>query len=77
VSERVPKTFEEKLDRIDAIVKELEAGVELDRAIELFKEGKTLARDCEVLLKNAQEQIDQAMAEPGRPAGDGENQIPF
>jgi exodeoxyribonuclease VII small subunit len=76
MSERVPKTFEEKLDRIDAIVKELEGGVDLDRAIVLFKEGKTLARDCELLLKNAQEQIDQAMAEP--PAGgDLENQIPF
>jgi exodeoxyribonuclease VII small subunit len=77
MSERTPKTFEEKLDRIDAIVKELEAGVDLDRAILLFKEGKTLARDCEALLKNAQEQIDQAMAEPTRPDGDVENQIPF
>ena len=58
----VPKTFEEKLERIDAIVKELETGrVELDRAIELFKEGKVLSRECEVLLRNAQEQVDRAM----------------
>ena len=57
-----PKTFEEKLERIDAIVKELETGrVELDRAIELFKEGKVLARECEALLRNAQEQVDRAM----------------
>jgi exodeoxyribonuclease VII small subunit len=77
MSERVPKTFEEKLDRIDTIVKELEGGVDLDRAIALFKEGKTLARDCELLLKNAQEQIDQAMAEPPPAGGDLENQIPF
>ena len=77
MSERIPKTFEEKLDRIDAIVRELEAGVDLDRAIALFKEGKTLTRDCEALLKNAQEQIDQAMAEPARAGGDVENQIPF
>jgi exodeoxyribonuclease VII small subunit len=56
-----PKTFEEKLDRIDAIVKELEGGrTDLDRAIALFKEGKTLTRECEVLLKSAQEQIDRA-----------------
>jgi exodeoxyribonuclease VII small subunit len=60
----VPKTFEEKLERIDAIVKELETGrVELDRAIELFKEGKTLARECEAILRNAQEQVDKAMNE--------------
>jgi exodeoxyribonuclease VII small subunit len=77
MSDRVPKTFEEKLDRIDAIVKELEAGVDLDRAIALFKEGKTLTRDCEILLKNAQEQIDQAMAEPARSDADAGNQIPF
>ena len=78
MAERVPKTFEEKLDRIDAIVKELEAGAELDRAIALFKEGRTLARECEVLLKNAQDQVDQAMAEqPGTSSGDMDNQIPF
>jgi exodeoxyribonuclease VII small subunit len=60
----VPGTFEEKLERIDAIVKELETGrVELDRAIELFKEGKTLARECEAILRNAQEQVDKAMNE--------------
>lgn len=62
MSDALPKSFEEKLDRIDAIVKELEGGrVELDRAIELFKEGKLLAHDCELLLKTAQDQIEKAM----------------
>ena len=76
--EGVPKTFEEKLDRIDAIVKELEGGADLDRAIALFKEGRTLARECEVLLKNAQEQIDQAMSDSPSPAAkDAGDQIPF
>ncbi len=60
--------FEAKLDRIDAIVKELEgAETKLDRAIVLFKEGKTLARECEALLKSAQTQIDEAMSEPRQP----------
>ncbi len=60
--------FEAKLDRIDAIVKELEhPDTKLDRAILLFKEGKVLARECEALLKNAQAQIDEAMAEPQPP----------
>ncbi len=64
MSNGVPKSFEEKLERIDTIVKELESGrVELDRAIELFKEGKTLARDCEVMLRSAQEQVDRAMSD--------------
>jgi exodeoxyribonuclease VII small subunit len=85
MSDRLPKTFEQKLARIDAIVKELEGGtVELQRATELFKEGKTLARECEALLKSAQTQIDEAMAEPQtrRPAeaaklGELDDQIPF
>lgn len=78
MSERVPKSFEEKLDRIDAIVKELESGqTDLDRAIALFKEGKTLARECEVLLKSAQEQVDAAMAEPASSSGDSTEGIPF
>jgi exodeoxyribonuclease VII small subunit len=85
MSDRLPKTFEEKLGRIDAIVKELEGGtVELQRATELFKEGKTLTRECEKLLKSAQTQFDEAMAEPPtrKRAEDAEldeldDQIPF
>ncbi|HTU70037.1 MAG TPA: exodeoxyribonuclease VII small subunit [Candidatus Baltobacteraceae bacterium] len=57
-----PGSFEEKLERIDTIVRELESGtVTLDRAIELFKEGKALAAQCEALLKSSQAQIDAAM----------------
>jgi exodeoxyribonuclease VII small subunit len=66
--------FEAKLDRIDAIVKELESGdTKLDRAIVLFKEGKQLARECEELLKSAQLQIHEAMSQPAQ----GDDQIPF
>jgi len=78
-----PKTFEEKLDRIDAIVKELESGrTDLERAIELFKEGKTLSRECEAMLKSAQAQIDTAMsggdaaAQNGAPE-DLSDELPF
>lgn len=84
MSDRLPKTFEQKLARIDAIVKELEGGtVELQRATELFKEGKVLTRECETLLKSAQTQIDDAMAEPParnkaqRVEEELDNQIPF
>jgi exodeoxyribonuclease VII small subunit len=66
----LPQTFEAKLTRIEAIVKELEGGgVDLERITELFKEGKTLARECEALLKGAQDQIDRAArGEPPAPA---------
>ncbi|HET9029464.1 MAG TPA: exodeoxyribonuclease VII small subunit [Candidatus Aquilonibacter sp.] len=64
MSNGVEKSFEAKLERIDEIVKKLESGrVELDEAIALFKEGKTLARECEAMLKSAQEQVDRAMNE--------------
>ncbi|HEV3195198.1 MAG TPA: exodeoxyribonuclease VII small subunit [Candidatus Cybelea sp.] len=77
--------FEAKLDRIDAIVKELEnPDTKLERAIALFKEGKVLARECEALLKNAQTQIDEAMSERqrGKSTDDAkreevDDQIPF
>ncbi|MGA8100276.1 MAG: exodeoxyribonuclease VII small subunit [Candidatus Cybelea sp.] len=85
MSARLPQTFEQKLARIDEIVKELEGGtVELQRATELFKEGKVLARECEALLKSAQTQIDEAMTGPEPAAGNKrskndelDNQIPF
>lgn len=54
-------SFEEKLERIDAIVRELEGNVKLDRAIELFKEGKALVAQCEERLRTSQQQIDAAM----------------
>jgi exodeoxyribonuclease VII small subunit len=62
-----PAGFEAKLARIEEIVRELETGnVKLDRAIELFKEGKTLTAECEALLRTSQQQIDAANDAPPR-----------
>jgi len=53
--------FETALARLEAIVKQLETeDVSLDHSVELFKEGKDLARRCEALLKAAQSAIDAA-----------------
>lgn len=69
MSEAAPQSFEQKLERIDAIVKQLESNaVPLDKAVELFQEGKRLAAECEALLKNAQTTLDKAMGE-GQSAG--------
>jgi len=55
-------TFDAKLARLEAIVKQLESGdPSLDDAVKLFQEGKTLAAECEALLKASQEQIDAVM----------------
>ena len=51
--------FEKALARLEEIVAHLETeGVGLDQSVELFKEGKKLARRCEELLKDAQDAID-------------------
>ena len=57
--------FETALARLEAIVKQLETeDVSLDRSVELFKEGKDLARRCEALLKAAQSAIEAATNGP-------------
>lgn len=77
MADQAPGAFEQKISRLEAIVKELENGsVELDRAVQLFKEGKALAGECETLLKGAQEQIDRAMEKTAAPAT-SDDEIPF
>ncbi len=71
MADQTSGAFEAKISRLEAIVKELENGnVELERAVALFKEGKQLSRECETLLKAAQEQIDRAMGAPPETVAD-------
>jgi exodeoxyribonuclease VII small subunit len=57
--------FETALARLEAIVKQLEGEeVSLDVSVELFREGKDLARRCEALLKEAQGVIEAASNGP-------------
>jgi exodeoxyribonuclease VII small subunit len=68
-------TFESSLKRLEEIVHDLESdAVSLDRSVELFQEGRELARRCETLLRTAQETIDAAVAGPApepKPPGGG------
>ena len=58
MAENKSSSFESSLDRLKAIVDELEReSVDLERSVELFKEGRTLVARCEVLLKNAEETL--------------------
>ncbi|HET9393124.1 MAG TPA: exodeoxyribonuclease VII small subunit [Candidatus Rubrimentiphilum sp.] len=78
MADQKPGAFEEKVSRLEAIVKELEGGsVDLDRAVALFKEGKTLATECEKLLKGAQQQIDRAMEAAKTEEPGSSDEIPF
>jgi exodeoxyribonuclease VII small subunit len=58
MAENKSRSFETSLGRLEAIVKELEGeGVDLERSVELFKEGRALVAHCEGLLKNAEETL--------------------
>jgi|GEM_PF-1467366 len=78
MADQAPGTFEQKVKRLEDIVKELENGnVDLDRAVQLFKEGKGLSAECESLLKSAQAQIDRAMEQPAAAPPADDTEIPF
>ena len=69
MADQEPASFEQKMSRLEAIVRELEGGsIDLDRAVALFKDGKALARECEALLKVAQEHVERAMSSGQTPA---------
>ncbi len=63
------KTFEENLQRLEAIVRAMERGdVPLEESLKLFQEGTQLVRDCGKLLDDAQLQVKKVMtAADGRP----------
>jgi exodeoxyribonuclease VII small subunit len=79
MADQKPGAFEQKVAELESIVKQLEKGdVELDRAVDLFKRGKTLANECEELLKGAQAQIDRAMEQtPTAQTSTDSDEIPF
>jgi len=80
MAEQVTGEFEKAIERLDQIVKDLESGaIGLDKSVELFREGRDLARTCDELLKRAQAAVDGAGAggdggvPPTAPAG----KLPF
>jgi len=87
MAENKAATFETSLKRLEEIVHQLEGdAVSLDRSVELFQEGRELARRCESMLKTAQETIDAAVAGtsavPAKAAGGADaelldDEIPF
>lgn len=64
-------SFEEKLERLNHIVEQLEAGdaLTLEASLTLFEEGITLVRGCQQLLETAelrvQNVLEQDTPEPG------------
>ena len=61
------KTFEESLNTLEAIVKDLETGqVPLDDAINKFTEAMKLSKSCNEKLKNAEANINKILKENGK-----------
>lgn len=56
------KTFEQSLDELEKIVKQLEDGdLPLERSLELFETGVKLSRECRERLTNAERRIEVLM----------------
>lgn len=60
------KTFEQKIEELENIVKELETGeVSLDDAITKYTEAMKLAKECNDKLNNVTEQVNKILKENG------------
>lgn len=65
-------SFEQSMDRMEQIVKELERGeCTLDEAMALFEEGSKLAGSCSDLLDKAEQKVTKLLS------ADGEEEVPF
>ncbi len=64
-------SFEDALQRLEAIVRQLEAGeAPLDESIDLYEQGDKLRAHCEARLKSAQARIEKIQLDAdGNPAG--------
>lgn len=60
------KKFEEKLESLEEIVKELEEGnVDLDDAINKYTEAMKIAKECSEKLDNATKAVNKILNESG------------
>ena len=59
-------SFEENLEKLENIVKELESGnTSLDDAINKYSEAMKLVKSCEEKIKNAEEMVTKIVNENG------------
>lgn len=66
MAEKKELTFEENLNKLESIVKNLESGeTPLDEAIDQFTEAMKLVEVCDKKLKNAEEKITKIVKKDG------------
>ena len=67
------KSFEESMERLEAIVAQLEKGeCGLDQSLKLFEEGAKLAGQCEELLNQAEQKVNLRLADDEEAPFEGE-----
>lgn len=81
MAENKSASFEASLASLTEIVTELEReNIELERAVELYRQGRELVARCEALLKSAEETL-RAAADTAGPvvsaAASSDEEIPF
>lgn len=60
------QSFEDKLDKLETLVMQLESGdLSLDASLKQFETGVKLARDCQTALKNAEQKVSVLLSEEG------------
>ncbi len=61
-----PEPFEKNLERLDSIVHELEdAGLPLEKALQLYEEGMKLSEVCQKQLEEAEGRVEILMKKAG------------
>ncbi len=66
MAEKKELSFEENLNKLESIVKNLESGeTPLDEAIDQFTEAMKLVEVCDKKLKNAEEKITKIVKKDG------------
>lgn len=61
-----PETFEKNLERLDAIVQQLEAAdLPLEKALQLYEEGMKLSQVCQKQLEEAEGRVEFLMKKAG------------
>ncbi len=57
-----PQSIEDKLSRLQAIVSTLETGqLSLEASLKAFEEGILLTHDCQALLENAEQRLNEIL----------------
>lgn len=69
------QSFEDKLEKLETLVTQLESGdLSLDASLKQFEAGVKLARECQTALKNAEQKVSVLLGEEGElaPFDEGE-----